>query len=56
MRFYPERNSIEVKTYSPVTKQFLTNPKDQFELKCDFAERFRSHAAPASRPAASVGG
>jgi hypothetical protein len=40
MRFYPEKNQIEVKTYSPVTKKFLDNPKDQFTIECNFAERF----------------
>ena len=40
MRFYPGRNQIEVKTYSPVMDKFLDNDKDQFTLDCKFAERF----------------
>jgi hypothetical protein len=40
MRFYTGRNQIETRTYSPVTKKFLENEKDQFTLTCDFASRF----------------
>ena len=40
MRFYPGHNRIEVSTYSPVTRKFLTSPKDQFLLECNFRERF----------------
>ena len=54
MRFYPNRNQIEVKTYSPVTRKYMDDPKDQFELTINFAERFAPHAkatsVPASRP------
>jgi hypothetical protein len=40
MRFYPNRNVIETRTYSPVTKKFLENEKDQFTIECNFAQRF----------------
>jgi hypothetical protein len=40
MRFYTQENQIEVKTFSPVTKKFLDNPKDQFALDCNFSQRF----------------
>lgn len=32
MTFYPEKNSIEVQTYSPVTDEFLTRPTSKFSL------------------------
>jgi len=40
MRFEPDRNVIDIKSYSPVTKKFLDNPKDQFTLSCNFDQRF----------------
>ena len=50
MRFVPAENQIQVKAYSPATKQFLTGPKDQFTIECNFAERFAPHAKPATQP------
>ena len=32
MKFYPNKNSIEVQTYSPVLDEFLTRPKSNFLL------------------------
>jgi Calcineurin-like phosphoesterase len=43
MRFYTDKNQIEVKTYSPVTEKFLDDPKDQFTLDCDFTSRLSPH-------------
>lgn len=58
MRFYPKENKIDVKTYSPVTKQYLTNDKDQFTVPCDFNKRFAEGAAaekhPTTQPAATA--
>jgi len=53
MRFYMNRNQIETRTYSPVTKKFLENPKDQFTIACDFVKRFIAKPADA-QPAASA--
>jgi len=32
MTFHPEKNTIDVQTYSPVTGRFLTRPKSKFSL------------------------
>jgi hypothetical protein len=32
MTFHPEKNTIDVQTYSPVTDRFLTRPKSKFSL------------------------
>jgi Calcineurin-like phosphoesterase len=51
MRFDLADNKIEVKTYSPVTQQYLDNSKDNFTLDCNFAERFAHHSnPPATQP------
>jgi hypothetical protein len=49
MRFYPNRNQIEIKTYSPVTGKFLDNAKDQFTLDCNFTERYAAHEQAAAK-------
>ena len=32
MTFHPDKNSIEVQTYSPVLDEFLVRPKSNFSL------------------------
>jgi hypothetical protein len=34
MTFHPDKNSIEVQTYSPVLDEFLVRPKSNFSLDC----------------------
>jgi hypothetical protein len=37
---YTQDNRIDVKTYSPVIRKFMTDKDNQFTLKCDFTDRF----------------
>ena len=39
MTFYPNKNSIEVQTYSPVLDEFLTRPKSNFLLDYTMADK-----------------
>src|SRR4051812_19052213 len=36
IRFYLQQNRIDVKTYSPVIKRFMTDKDNQFTVTCDF--------------------
>jgi hypothetical protein len=50
MRFYTDKNQIEVKTYSPVTEKYLDDPKDKFILDCNFAQRFAPQIEAVIKP------
>jgi hypothetical protein len=44
MRFYPTKNQVDVKTYSPVIKKYMADKDNQFMLDIDFSNRFSPHA------------